>query len=73
MTAADAVQGKDVVILSVPFARIPDVAGLFASVPAETVVIDTSNYFPQFGGPSTRSTRVRWRACGWPSGWGVLW
>lgn len=51
VTAADAVQGKDVVIPSVPFARIPDVAGLFASVPAETVVIDTSNYFPQLGGP----------------------
>jgi len=51
VTPADAVQGKDVVILSVPFARIPDVAGLFASVPSETVVIDTSNYFPHLGGP----------------------
>ncbi|WP_420719626.1 NADPH-dependent F420 reductase [Streptomyces sp. RTd22] len=39
------------VIVSVPFARIPDVAGLFASVPSETVVIDTSNYFPHLGGP----------------------
>ncbi|MGW7265949.1 NADPH-dependent F420 reductase [Streptomyces sp. NPDC054842] len=51
VTARDAVLGKDVVILSVPFARIPDVAGLFGSVPAETVVIDTSNYFPQLNGP----------------------
>lgn len=51
VTAEDAVQGKDVIILSVPFARIPDVAGLFASVPAETVVIDTSNYFPHLSGP----------------------
>lgn len=50
VTAEDAVQDKDVVILSVPFTRIPDVAGLFASVPAETVVIDTSNYFPQLSG-----------------------
>ncbi|MET7295699.1 NADPH-dependent F420 reductase [Streptomyces griseoloalbus] len=49
--AEEAVQGKDVIILSVPFTRIPDVAGLFASVPGETVVIDTSNYFPQLGGP----------------------
>jgi hypothetical protein len=49
--AADAVQGKDVVILSVPFGRIPTVAGLFASVSGETVVIDTSNYFPHLGGP----------------------
>jgi predicted dinucleotide-binding enzyme len=51
VTAEDAVRDEDVIILSVPFARIPDVAGLFASVPAETVVIDTSNYFPQLGGP----------------------
>ncbi|MFD3530564.1 NADPH-dependent F420 reductase [Streptomyces sp. NPDC058664] len=51
VTAEEAVLGKDVVILSVPFARIPDVAGLFASVPTETVVIDTSNYFPHLGGP----------------------
>ncbi|MER7574949.1 NAD(P)-binding domain-containing protein [Streptomyces sp. NPDC126514] len=50
VTADDAVQGKDVIILSVPFTRIPDVAVLFASVPAETVVIDTSNYFPHLGG-----------------------
>lgn len=49
--AAEAVRGKDVVILSIPFAQIPAVAGLFASVPDETVVIDTSNYFPQLGGP----------------------
>ncbi|MET7493675.1 NAD(P)-binding domain-containing protein [Streptomyces sp900116325] len=49
VTAREAVQAKDVIILSVPFARIPDLAGLFAAVPAETVVIDTSNYFPQLG------------------------
>ncbi len=49
--AADAVQGRDVVILSVPFGRIPSVAGLFAAVPSETVVVDTSNYFPHLSGP----------------------
>ncbi|MFJ9036922.1 NADPH-dependent F420 reductase [Streptomyces sp. NPDC102406] len=49
--AEDAVRDRDVIILAVPFARIPDVAGLFASVPTETVVIDTSNYFPHLGGP----------------------
>ncbi|MFE6164011.1 NADPH-dependent F420 reductase [Streptomyces sp. NPDC056486] len=49
--ASDAVQGKDVVILSVPFGRVPAVAALFASVPSQTVVIDTSNYFPHLGGP----------------------
>ncbi|MFE1363017.1 NADPH-dependent F420 reductase [Streptomyces anulatus] len=50
VTAEEAVRGKGVIILAVPFTRIPDVAGLFTSVPAETVVIDTSNYFPQLGG-----------------------
>jgi predicted dinucleotide-binding enzyme len=34
------------VILSIPFARIPQVAPLIAKVPADTVVIDTSNYYP---------------------------
>ncbi len=45
-SAADAVRDKDVVILSVPFFKVPDVAGVFASVPEETVVIDTTNYVP---------------------------
>ncbi|KAK1182665.1 NAD(P)-binding domain-containing protein [Streptomyces sp. NBS 14/10] len=45
-----AVQDKEVVILSIPFDRVPELAGLFASVPAETVVIDTSNYYPHLNG-----------------------
>ena len=36
--AADAVVDVDVVILSIPLNRIPDVAPLFTDVPAETVV-----------------------------------
>lgn len=50
VTAAGAVQGKDVIILSVPFIRVPELAGLFASVPEETVLIDTCNYIPQRDG-----------------------
>ena len=46
VTAAEAVADVDVVILSIPLNRIPDIAPLIASVPAETVVIDTSNYYP---------------------------
>ncbi|MET7988868.1 MULTISPECIES: NAD(P)-binding domain-containing protein [unclassified Streptomyces] len=46
----DAVQGRDVIILSIPFGRAGELAGLFATVPDETVVIDTSNYYPQLGG-----------------------
>jgi predicted dinucleotide-binding enzyme len=35
-----------VVVLSIPFASYSDLAGLFSDVPAEVVVIDTSNYYP---------------------------
>ena len=34
------------VVLSIPFASYSDLAGLFSDVPAEVVVIDTSNYYP---------------------------
>ena len=46
VTAQQAVQDKDVIILSIPLNRIPEVAPLFAEVPEETTVIDTSNYYP---------------------------
>ncbi|GAB2958943.1 NAD(P)-binding domain-containing protein [Streptomyces pseudoechinosporeus] len=49
-TPAAAVQDKDVIVLSIPFGRVPELAGLFASVPGETVVIDTSNYYPHLNG-----------------------
>ncbi|MDB6174358.1 MAG: oxidoreductase [Chthoniobacteraceae bacterium] len=44
--AAEAVKDVDVVILSIPFRRILDVAPLVATLPAETVIIDTGNYYP---------------------------
>jgi predicted dinucleotide-binding enzyme len=44
--AAEAVKDVDVVILSIPLNRIPAVAPLLAGLPEETVVIDTSNYYP---------------------------
>jgi len=46
VTAADAVVDVDVVVLSIPFAKIPDVAGVFTDLPADVAVIDTSNYYP---------------------------
>jgi predicted dinucleotide-binding enzyme len=46
VTAEEAVVDVDVVILSIPLNRLPGIAPLIASVPAETVVIDTSNYYP---------------------------
>ncbi|MFD4170961.1 NADPH-dependent F420 reductase [Streptomyces albidoflavus] len=46
VTASEAVADVDVVILSIPLNRIPQVTPLIAGVPAGTVVIDTSNYYP---------------------------
>jgi len=50
VTSAEAVAGVDVVILSTPLGAIPKIAPLFANVPASTVVIDTSNYYPKRDG-----------------------
>ncbi|UJW35796.1 NAD(P)-binding domain-containing protein [Saccharothrix sp. AJ9571] len=46
VTAAEAVEDVDAVILSIPLNRLPQVAPLIADVPADTVIIDTSNYYP---------------------------
>jgi len=50
VTTAEAVEGVDVSILSIPLNRLPEVAPLIAELPAETVVMDTSNYYPQRDG-----------------------
>ncbi|WP_262260837.1 NADPH-dependent F420 reductase [Phyllobacterium sp. A18/5-2] len=42
----EAVQDVEAIVLSIPFAKYPDVAPLFNNVPEATVVIDTSNYYP---------------------------
>ncbi|USQ86217.1 NAD(P)-binding domain-containing protein [Streptomyces phaeoluteigriseus] len=47
---SEAVQGRDVIVLAIPFGVAGTLAGLFASVPAETVIIDTSNYYPHLNG-----------------------
>ncbi len=45
-TSAEAVIDVDVVILSIPFAKIPDIAPLLSGLPEDVVMIDTSNYYP---------------------------
>jgi 8-hydroxy-5-deazaflavin:NADPH oxidoreductase len=45
-----AVQGVSVIVLSIPFAGYPDIASLFNDVPADVVVIDTSNFYPSRDG-----------------------
>ncbi len=41
---------RDVVVLSVPFSKQPELAGLVATAPAAAVVVDTSNYYPHLTG-----------------------
>ena len=50
VTTAQALEDVDVVILSIPLNRLPAIATLIARLPAETVVMDTSNYYPQRDG-----------------------
>lgn len=48
VSAAEAARAGEVVIVTIPEARIPDLPGdLFDGVPAETVVVDTGNYYPR--------------------------
>jgi 8-hydroxy-5-deazaflavin:NADPH oxidoreductase len=46
VTTEEALADVEVVILSIPLNRIRDIAPLIARLPEETVVIDTSNYYP---------------------------
>lgn len=52
VTKEEAVRDVEVIILSIPLNSIPGIAPLIAAVPEETVVIDTSNYYPH------RDTRI---------------
>lgn len=46
VTAEEAIVDVEVVILSIPLNRIPAAVPLLSAIPPETVVIDTSNYYP---------------------------
>jgi predicted dinucleotide-binding enzyme len=47
VTAEEAAQGADLIVVTIPLKNIPDLPkDLFAGVPAEVPVIDTSNYYP---------------------------
>ncbi|CAM5268323.1 NADP oxidoreductase OS=Streptomyces tendae OX=1932 GN=F3L20_06560 PE=4 SV=1 [Streptomyces tendae] len=46
MALEESVHDRDVIVLSIPFGVAGQLADLFASVPDETVVVDTSNYYP---------------------------
>src|SRR3954463_4361507 len=50
VSQAEAAAGVDVLVISIPLKNIPSVAPLVAELPADTVVIDTSNYYPHRDG-----------------------
>lgn len=46
VTTEDALRDVEAVILSIPLNAIPKIGSLVSALPEETVVIDTSNYYP---------------------------
>ena len=46
VTVDEVLDDVEVVILSIPLKRLPELAPRIARLPGETVVIDTSNYYP---------------------------
>jgi 8-hydroxy-5-deazaflavin:NADPH oxidoreductase len=48
VSAWDAARGRDVVVITIPEVRVPDLPDdLFEGVPEDVVVIDTNNYYPR--------------------------
>ncbi|GAA2124053.1 NAD(P)-binding domain-containing protein [Kocuria atrinae] len=47
VTAEEAAADVDALILSIPLNAMPNLAPLIQALPAETAVIDTSNYYPR--------------------------
>jgi 8-hydroxy-5-deazaflavin:NADPH oxidoreductase len=48
VTPADAARGQDLVVLTIPEIKVPDLpSDLFADTPASVPVVDTGNYYPQ--------------------------
>jgi predicted dinucleotide-binding enzyme len=64
VTIQQAVEHKDVIILSIPLNRIPEMAPVLADVSDETVVIDTSNYYPARDSKIEPLKREWWKAYG---------
>lgn len=48
VTVREAARAGDVVVVTIPQAKVPNLPkGLFAGVPDSVVVVDTNNYYPQ--------------------------
>ena len=50
VTSTEVVVDVQVLITSVPFARVPDIKAVVEQLPDDAVVIDTSNYYPHRDG-----------------------
>nr|WP_262417120.1 NAD(P)-binding domain-containing protein [Pseudomonas sp. SH10-3B] len=50
VTKEDAVSDVEAVILSIPFAKYPDLRQTLSRIPERVVIIDTSNYYPERDG-----------------------
>jgi predicted dinucleotide-binding enzyme len=51
VAVAEAVRGRDLVVVTIPEGKIPNLPkDLFAGVPEHVVVVDTGNYYPQRDG-----------------------
>jgi 8-hydroxy-5-deazaflavin:NADPH oxidoreductase len=62
VTAAEAVRGVDLVVVTIPEKNVPNLpAGLFAGVDSGVVVVDTGNYYPR-----TRDGRIEAIEAGLP-------
>lgn len=46
-----AMEDRDVIILSIPFSKQPELADLLAKAADDTVIVDTANYYPYMNGP----------------------
>jgi predicted dinucleotide-binding enzyme len=68
VTVRDAAKAGEVVIVTIPEAKIPNLPkDLFAAVPEGTVIVDTGNYYPQqrdgrIAGIEDGATESRWVA-----------
>lgn len=48
--ASEVVTDVDVLVISIPLSRIPEIRPLIARLPADAVIVDTSNYYPHRDG-----------------------
>lgn len=47
VTVAEAARGRDLVVVTIPEGRIPELTGIFKTASPDLIVIDTGNYYPR--------------------------